>query len=390
MLKRWLNRAEPIGCHIGGGRVRLAQVQGPSSAQTRIVAAERPLSGGADGDPAAHDAAVAALLADMLRSSPFRGSRVVSCPPPGAARYVTMRLAPMPAADLAHAAHWKLANDLGVGTGEFKSAVLNVVEVRDAGKQKTEAVVVSATLAHLDRHVAVIAAAGLEHVAIDDPACAVSRSTGVALDAGGMAAASADARVVLDLRDDEAFLAIATGADLSFVRPVGDGLSQLNKTLADLLEVTPAEALELQTKVLAAVRAGGGGDDVARPANWAFAVPFQRAREAIADASRMYGRELARQVALAMYYYSTAATSAAPATGVVVSDRTIDPAVLEAVTVQSGIDLAAFDPPAFDPAASTPWAALPATDAGRDPSTWATAVGLSLYEHGPAPAKEAA
>jgi hypothetical protein len=133
------------------------------------------------------------------------------------------------------------------------------------------------------------------------------------------------------------------------------------------------------------VRAGGDGGDVARPANWAFGVSFQRAREAIADASRMYGRELARQVALAMYYYSTAATSAAPATGIVVGDRTIDPAVLEAVTVQSGIDLAAFDPPA-----GGAWAALRGTDPGRDPSTWATAVGLSLYEHSLPAAKEAA
>jgi len=386
MLKRWLNRAEPIGCHIGGGRVRLAQVQ-PSSLPDgpRIVAAERPLPEMPADNPAGYDpAAVAAILREMVRSAPFRGSRVVTCPPPGAARYATMRLAPMPAAELAHAAHWKLASDLGIGTAEFKSAVLNVVEVRDAGKQKTEAMVVSATLADLDRHVESVAAAGLEQIAIDDPACAVCRCTGIALDGTGTDATS-DSRVVLDLRDEEAFLAVATGAELSFVRPVGPGLSQLNKTLADLLEVTPAEALELQNKVLPAVRISGGGDDVTRPANWAFAVSFQRAREAIADASRMYGRELARQVALAMYYYSTAATAAAPSTGVVVSDRTIDPAVLEAVTVQSGIDLAAFNP-----AGRNAWATLLAGEPGRDPATWATAVGLSLYDFGLPGAKEAA
>jgi hypothetical protein len=138
--------------------------------------------------------------------------------------------------------------------------------------------------------------------------------------------------------------------------------------------------------VLTVSRSGGGGEggQVARPSNWAFAVPFPRACEAIADASRMYGRELARQVALAMYYYSTAATAAAPATGVVVSDRTIDPAVLEAVTVQSGIDLAAFNP------AGGAWASLLAGDPGRDPATWATAIGLSLYEAGLPTAKEAA
>jgi hypothetical protein len=96
----------------------------------------------------------------------------------------------------------------------------------------------------------------------------------------------------------------------------------------------------------------------------------------------MYGRELARQVAMAMYYYSTTAAPAAPESGIVVSDRPVDPAVLEAVTVQSGLDLAAFDPKG-----GGAWAAI----GGQDPSTWATAVGLSLYEHElPPRAKEVA
>ena len=385
MLNRWLTRAEPIGCHICGGHVRLAQAQGLSaSGGPRIVVAEQSLPGGADGDGAAYDAAVAGLVREMLGSGGFRGRRVVSCAPPGAARYVTMRLAPMPPAELANAAHWKLASDLGTGTGAFRSAVLNVVEVRDGGKQKTEALVVSATLEQLERHAAIFAAAGLEHVAIDDPACAAARYTGLVGETGAPAAANGDRRVVLELREEEAILTVVSGADLAFVRPVGPGLSQLDKTLADLLEVTPAEALALHARALDAVRTGGGGgdDEAARPANWAFAVPFARAREAIADASRMYGRELARQVALAMYYYSTtAAPAAAPEAGVVVGDRSVDAAVLEPVTVQSGLDLSTFDP-----GANAAWAAL----AGRDASTWATAVGLSLYEHELPRAKEVA
>src|SRR4051794_35813888 len=103
-MKRWLNRAEPIGCHIGGGRVRLAQVQPSSPDGPRIVTAERPLPDIAADHPASNDpAAVGALLREMRRSAPFRGSRVVTCPPPGVAKYATMRLAPMPAVELAHA-----------------------------------------------------------------------------------------------------------------------------------------------------------------------------------------------------------------------------------------------------------------------------------------------
>ena len=62
-------------------------------------------------------------------------------------------------------------------------------------------------------------------------------------------------------------------------------------------------------------------------------------------------------------------------------DDDVDPAVLEAVTVQSGLDLSTFDP-----RASAAWAAVGQQDA----STWATAVGLSLYEHELPRAKEVA
>ena len=370
MLKRWFDKTEPIGCHIGGDRVRLAQVQGMAAGAPRFVVAERPLPDVAGADPA-YAPALSGLVREMRRSAPFRGSRVVSCLPPGCARYMTMRLAPMPAAELSKAAHWKLAAELSVGSETFKSAVLSVGTIRDGGKQKTEALVLCATIEQLDRHVAALADAGLQHVAIDDSACAIARCLGTPELAGGPAAG--DRQVVLELREDDAFLAITAGADLVLVRPVGMGLSNLTKTLADLLEVPPAEARTLQERVSAGVATGAADGP---PPNWHFAIPFSRARDAVADASRMYGRELARQVALSMYYYANASGAAAPETGVVVSDRAIDPAVLEAVTVQSGIDLAAFEP-----AESAPWAELRAATVGGDPGQWATAVGLSLYEH---------
>jgi Tfp pilus assembly PilM family ATPase len=381
MLRRWLNNSEPIGCHIGTGRVRLAQVQGLASGEPRAVVAERELPDVPETDPA-YGQAVSAVLRDMRRSAPFRGSRVVSCLPPGRARYTTMRLAPMPPAELAKAAHWKLSAELGTGPDTFKSAVLNVATIREGAKQKTEALVLCATLDRLDAHAATLTRAGLHHVAIDDPVCALARCLGAAELAGGTAPGP---RVVLDLREDDAFLAVTAGAELAFVRPLELGLSHLGKTLADLLEVTPAEARALHARAVTHIRASG--DDAAAPANWYSAIPFSRVRDAVADASRMYGRELARQVALSMYYYANASATAAPETGVVVSDRTIDPAALEAVTVQSGIDLAAFDP-AVDGGGF--WTGLKSSIASPDVGPWVTALGLSLYEHGLPVSKEVA
>lgn len=374
MLNPWSNSGDPIGCDIGARHVRLAQVVDPFSSAPRLLVAERELPTIAEDVPE-YVAAVADALRECRGAAPFRGSRVVSCLPARHLYYRTMRLAPMPADELPFAAHWKAAAELSLKPEAFKSAVLNFGSIRDGEKQKTEALVIGATVEQLERHVSCLSGAGLRPAAIDASICAIARCLGSAL--CGAEAASTQRRVVLELRDDTAMLAIIAGGDLAFARPVGAGLGHLDQLLGNLLEMTPDEARALQVAVAAAGR-DAAKEGAPSPEDWKFpSLTVPRAAESIADASRMYGRELAREVALSMHHYATAFGTTAPESGTVVSDRVIDTAALEAVTVQSGIDFAAFsggDRPAWIQAAAV---ALPGEGAG----VWAAAVGLSMYQH---------
>lgn len=382
MWNPWSNSGNPIGCDIGARHVRLAQVQVPASSEPpRILVVEREMPTLPETAPE-YPAAVADVLREMRDAAPFTGSRVVSCLPAGNLYYRTMRLAPMPPEELPFAAHWKAAAELSLKPEAFKSGVLNFGSIREGEKQKIEALVLGATVEQLERHVSLLSGAGLRPMAIDASICAVARCLGS--DLCGADAGSAQRRVVLELRDDTAMLAVTAGSDLAFARPVGAGLGQLDQLLGNLLEMTPDEARALQAAVAAA---GAVGDAAPQPSDWKYTkLTVARAAESIADASRMYGRELAREVALSMHHYASAFAMAAPESGTVICDRAMDTAALEAVTVQSGIDFALFsggDRPAW---------AQAATVAGRGgPGLWAAAVGLSLHQpESPAQAKGAA
>ena len=361
---------ETIGCDGSGGYLRLAQVQGMRQGQPRLVVAEREMPQLAEEDPG-YAAAVGGLLRDMVRSAPFSGARVVSCLAGGAIHYRTMRLAPMPDAELPQAAHWKAAAELSMKPDALKSAVLLSATIREGAKQKIEALVVAAAVEELNRHVAVLQRAALKPVAIDASVCAVARCLGNDELWGADVPAQ---RVILELRQDATMLAVVGGTELAFARPVGDGLKLLDQMLGDLLEVPPAEAHKLYLAGMASASTDAAG---AADAELAPGFMGSRVREAIADASRMYGRELARQVALSMHYYATTFSAAPPEIGTVVSDRAMDAAGLEAVAVQSGIDFTAFDV-----GGTALGAQLLAEMPGAEMGAWAAAIGLSLYEHG--------
>ena len=367
MWNTWFNSSETIGCDGSGGYLRLAQVQGLRQGRPRLIVAERELPQLPDEDPG-YAAAVSNLLRDMIRSAPFRGTRIVSCLPARAMHHRTMRLAPMPEQELPQAAHWKAAAELGIKPDALKSAVLISGTIREGAKQKTEALVVAAAIEELDRHLAILQGAALKPVAIDASVCAVARCLG---NEELWGADVPPQRVILELRQDATMLAVVGGTELAFARPVGEGLALLDQMLGDLLEVSAVEAHKLYLASLA-VPATDKDDQELAPG-----VMASRVREAIADASRMYGRELARQVALSMHYYATTFAAAPPEIGTVVSDRAIDAAGLEAVTVQSGIDFTVFDANG-----TAVGAQLQAELPGAELGAWAAAIGLSLYEHG--------
>ena len=357
----------PIGCEVGVDAVRLAQVRSRSG-RTEVVVAEAVIAvpGAGQHAPspqAAGEATQAALreaVSEALRAARFTGRRVVSCVEPAAMKVRPVRLAPMPEAELASAAHWKVATELGVKAERLKCAVIPVGKVAEAGKTRTEAVVVAAEVEALERHAAALAAAGLEPVAIDLPTCAVARC--LAETTGAAEAATP----TLELQRHAATLSASRGGRVAFLRGVGAGLGRVDDIVANLLDVSPAQVAALYHALATSV---GGASEWPLPD-----LPAERVDKAVSDAWAMYGRELAREVALSLRYFCDTFGQPLQAAGVIVADAPVGREVIDVLLDQAGV---AFAPP--DAAVFGRFPGATTGDAADDAGRWLTAVGLSLY-----------
>lgn len=365
----WFRRSRQplIGCEIDARCVRLAQMQ-RRGGQTRIAAASRPIPAAGsicDEDRAAE---IVAAIREAGRNGGFIGREAVTCLPNDALMLRTLRLANMPEAELLAAVQWKAAAELGLTADQVKSQILTSNTVTEGSKQKREVVAVTARIAQLDQHVRIMTEAGLHVRAIDSSTCAIARRLTGAL----CGAPASPPQVVLELREASATLAIVARGDILFVRPVGGGVEQMERLLANRLGLSGAEAAE----VLLALRRETG--------EWPLKqTPADRVRAALAEAARMYARDLAREISLSLSYYEEALSGEVPDAAVIVSADALPEEGRAALAQQTGVSFQLAE------TAGTPWNSPPEVTTCVS-GAWLTSVGLSQYDEAPAAQKEAA
>jgi Tfp pilus assembly PilM family ATPase len=360
MLDRSSHQEFPIGCDIGAGYVRLAQVQ-PAGGQKQVVLAEAATGIPEPAQDASAYDAITAAVRQLRRVAPFKGRRAVLCVEPARLKYRSVRLAPMPEADLASAARWKVAGEVGVPVERLQCAVIPLGKVTDAGKTRQEVVAVAGEVEMLERLAASVLDGRLEPVAIDASSCAVARALGELT-----ARDDESATATLELHPSTATLSASRGGRVRFLRGIGGGLSRVDQIAAELLDVSPSQVIALR---LAA-------DEVERGAAWPFPeITRERSAAAITDAWHMYARELAGQVSLSLQYFCDAFAQSVHAEGFILASAPMDPGFIERLSKQAGVSLAAPDPALVGQEAGGA-AAEPPEAAAR----WLTGMGLSMYD----------
>jgi len=149
---RWLFKQDsPLGCAFGSDCFHLA---GPrdQDASGQFNLKEGRLTNDSAGKlldvEASSDALKAAVLAIVpsraARFFPGRSQRVFLSVPSHLLHFRTIRLAPMPDAELLSATHWKMAEETGLDAQESTSQIVTAWPVEESAKQKTEVLAVLA------------------------------------------------------------------------------------------------------------------------------------------------------------------------------------------------------------------------------------------------------
>jgi Tfp pilus assembly PilM family ATPase len=358
----WLSRTQPpplIGCEVGARQVRLAQLR-PRGGGFDLLTEHRAIPAPGSMDDGQRGDAIAAALREALRDGGFTGREAVMCLPNDALTLQTLRLAVMPEGDLLAASQWKAASELGVKAEQIKSQILTSSRITEGAKNKLEVVVVSATITLLEAHVRAASSAGLRVRAIDASTCAIARC----LTGAACGAPASPPQLIFELGEASATLAIAGRGDLSFIRPVGGGIEQMQRLLANRLGLTDSEGLEM-CRLLR--RGEETGDWPSRQ------ITPDRARAALGDAARLYARDLAREVSLSLSYYEESLGGTVPEIAVIAGGEDLPEEARSALSLQTGVG--------FGPVESLPtecWQASPgAMVAGC--GAWLASIGLSQY-----------
>lgn len=361
MFRRWLSSGHPVGCDVGKRHIRMAQVHAWRVGVVRVSAVSRGIPADCADDPERRRATLPRLIREMFCAGDFRGREVVSVLPPESLWYRTMRLAPMPESELATAAHWVAARELGAHAESFKSAALRLGGVREAGSQKVEVATVGADLKTLDEHAGIFIEAGMNPVAIDSAACAAARLLTDSAADGSAHPAGAEPLLILDVGHQVTTLTVACCGEVKFLRVFRGGVARVVELLAHRLGIMPAQAQAICDGENAGEGAGGSTSEPSPT------------REATEEAWGMLAREMARDVSLSLHHYCESLAGAAPTTATTIGPHAPPEQFLGVLGDATGLE---FRPPSAH--LSPRWAQALNT-APEQLGTWVVACGLSTY-----------
>lgn len=354
----------PVAIDLGSKRLKLLQLQRAGESWRVLAAAAADLPEDLPAQGPQRTAKLSELLSKLLASASFSGRRCVSALPAPAVLLRNLRLPPMPPPDLAAAVQWEASERLGLKPEQYSIQFVNAGEVRQGEESRQEVLLLAATHATIDQHMAVLTQSRLDPVGID--VCASGNAAALAR----LQPVSSEAPViaVLDVGHSVSKILISRGERLLFHKQVELAGEHLNRAVQERLGLKPEEAIELRRKL-----ASSRVSDSQEPAMFG-STQRENLERAVHDAERSAMAELAREVALCLRYFSVTFRGQRPQSVLLVGGEAGDPVLPRLFEEEASVHLIATDPLAgIDLKAAPVIAGEPGTH-----GQWSVAAGLCL------------
>src|SRR5688500_2396772 len=217
MLRFARQPTPPIGVDVGSDGVRMLQVRASDVAGRFSVTAaiQLPFPDDVRAHPERRVAAAGELIRRGLREGGFIGRRVVAALPREIVHLRTLRLPPMPEADLAWAVSAEAQDLLPFDPAHASLQFLDAGDVRQGGEPRREVIVVAACDKDVEEFLSVLHNAGADVASLDVEPCAGYRSVARA------AAGAPDAvRVVLEVGASRSQVVIGRGPAVRVIKGI--------------------------------------------------------------------------------------------------------------------------------------------------------------------------
>lgn len=322
-------RQLPIGLDIGTTTVRMLQLSGREHDLRVMDAAKFAIPAEARTHLNRRREAVVEGIRRLVKERRFRGREAVAALPAGALAVRNIRMPKMPDEELATAVNWEAQNKFPFDTATAVIQYLRAGEVRQGDQVLDEIILFAVPRVEVDAQVRLACEAGLDLVSLDAQPCAVFRGFERHL---RRREDEAVASIVADI-GAQTTVVISCGREVAFVKTIPIGGAVFNRTVAESLELAPAEAESLRRRTgrrPAAASAEGADED--------------RAGRAVADAIRPHLEDLANEIGLCLRYYTVTFRSVRPDRIAFTGGEAHDPCIVAGLAERLGLQADVGDP----------------------------------------------
>lgn len=340
------NKPSPIALDLGAGGIRMMQLKkiggrlcALASGRWRFPLA---LASWKCADLQQRRSAAVQAVREMLKTSEFKGRRVVSSISTSLLHIKNVRLPHMEGKELHQAVLWEAKERFGFEVKSDQMSYINAGPVRQGNETRDEIIMVAISPQAIEEHLSLLEEAGLRPDHIDAEPIAMFRSFERFLRRSEDEQAVS---VVMDIGLSGSSVVVARGRQILFIKSIDIGGRRLNEAVASQLSLSYDEACELRLRCIR----DNMDRCVAKPAD-----PMGRGCEmrvdpnnvnwTIHDALRGEMESLAREVSLCLRYCSVTFRGLRCERITVVGGEAYDPAVIQLLSEHLGIECVVGQP----------------------------------------------
>lgn len=328
------NRCWPIGLDIGTDSIRMLQLQDSQGELSVRASGQWQFSPTAQRDPAQRKQETVSAIRDILRKADFRGRRVVTSLSSNQLSIKNIRVPQMSPAELDRAVWSEAKERFSFEFTRDQLKYFTAGQIRSGNEMFNEIIVLAVPPQVVDDHLAMLDSIGLFPEHIEAEPVALFRCAERFL----RRSADEDAVTVLvDIGVTGTRVIVGRGRQIVFIKNIDIAGQDLTDAVARQLNLDIAEARDLRQRVRQehSSRLGGKRASDRKKASEEFRSDVDWT---IRDAVRAKIEDLGKELALCLRYCSVTFRGLRPQVVSLTGGETYDPAVIEILKEQLGID----------------------------------------------------
>jgi type IV pilus assembly protein PilM len=287
MIRLSRSQVLPIGLDIGYDGVKMLQLETSGPSLSVLAAARHAFPEEVRGKPALRLAAALDLIRRLFRTGSFAGREVVVSLPREIVHVKNLRLPMIPAHELGAAVKFEARNIFPFDTEEAHVRHIPAGEVRQGSDVRQEVIVLAAKFEDVDNFLEQMHDCGAVVASLDHEPLAIYRTLERFI---RRREDEQEVHVLVDIGARRSQVVIGKGREISFIKPIEVGSTQLLAAVSEKVGISVEEARALRRRLT---------ETESDPA-----LKRDPVRQAVFDATRSIIEELGREISLCLRYYS--------------------------------------------------------------------------------------